>query len=124
MDNTDNCPPLDSEVADSIRFGLGVLTQHIHNTAIDKGWWDDEIKEGKPRNDAECIALMHSELSEALEALRGANKNGTMAQLPSDHIPDYLLVEEEYADVIIRILDHAYRRGWNVGGALIAKVNY
>ena len=31
-----------------------------HSTAKLKGWWDDE------RNDGELLALMHSELSEAL----------------------------------------------------------
>lgn len=36
----------------------------VHETAVSLGWWDDE------RNSGELIALMHSELSEALEALR------------------------------------------------------
>ena len=36
----------------------------IHQTAVDKGFWDD------PRNMGEMIALMHSELSEALESHR------------------------------------------------------
>ena len=36
----------------------------VHQNAKAKGWWDDE------RNDGEAIALMHSELSEALEVLR------------------------------------------------------
>ena len=35
-----------------------------HKTAKEKGWWDSE------RNEGEIIALMHSELSEALEAMR------------------------------------------------------
>ncbi len=37
--------------------------KEVHDTAREKGWWDKE------RNDGEMIALMHSELSEALEAL-------------------------------------------------------
>jgi hypothetical protein len=40
------------------------IAKAIHSTAKEKGWWDAE------RNDGEIIALMHSELSEALEALR------------------------------------------------------
>jgi hypothetical protein len=32
--------------------------------AIEKGWWEGE------RNEGELIALMHSELSEGLEAIR------------------------------------------------------
>jgi len=45
-----------------------VLQFHVHRTAVNKGWWDSE------RNEGEAIALMHSELSEALEALRHGNK--------------------------------------------------
>jgi NTP pyrophosphatase (non-canonical NTP hydrolase) len=109
------------------------IASRIHATAVDKGWWNEELHEGRPRNDAECIALMHSELSEALEALRSgsqirnANAFGESSPLlgkRSEHIPDFLAIEEEYADVIIRILDHAHMRGWNIGGALAAKMKF
>jgi len=42
------------------------VADSVHQIARRKGWWDAE------RNDGEIIALMHSELSEALEALRQA----------------------------------------------------
>jgi len=38
------------------------LAKEVNDTAKAKGWWDGE------RNEAEIICLMHSELSEALEA--------------------------------------------------------
>ena len=79
--------------------------------AIEKGWWESD------RNEAELIALMHSELSEALEGLRHGNP-------PSDHIPEFSAVEEEFADVIIRIMDHAAAMGYRVGEALEAKIAY
>jgi hypothetical protein len=117
----------------AIPNGLNIAAKRIHKTAIEKGWWEDELENGQTRNDAECIALMHSELSEALDALRSGEqvrKNGALSKegiligKRSEHIPDFLAIEEEYADTIIRILDHAERRGWNVADAVVAKMKY
>lgn len=80
----------------------------VHATARDKGWWDRE------RNDGELIALIHSELSDGLEGLRHGNP-------PDDKVPEFSAIEAEYADVIIRIMDHAHARGWRVGAAVVAK---
>jgi NTP pyrophosphatase (non-canonical NTP hydrolase) len=87
-----------------------VMASKIWKTAVEKGWWENQ------RNDGEAIALMHSELSEALEGLRN-NAN-------SDKIPGFLAVEEELADVIIRIMDYSYGKRLNVAGALVAKAEY
>ena len=83
----------------------------VHSIACKKGWWEGE------RNDGELIALMHSEISEALEALRHGNPR-------SEHIPQFSGVEEEMADLIIRVLDAAAARGWRVGEALVAKIQF
>jgi NTP pyrophosphatase (non-canonical NTP hydrolase) len=91
--------------------GFEVVQTQVFVNARDKGWWRDE------RNDGEAIALMHSELSEALEGLRAGNPS-------SDKIPDFTQVEEELADCIIRIMDMASGRGWRVAPALIAKLAY
>lgn len=87
------------------------LQSEVHKNAIAKGWWEED------RSDGELIALIHSELSEALEWLR--NGDGQ-----SNHIPEFKGVEEEYADVIIRIMDLAEKRGLNIADAIIAKMQY
>ena len=87
------------------------LQAAIHQNAVDHGWWDGD------QNDAEKIALMHSELSEALEALRDGDGM-------SEKIPAYSCVEEELADCVIRILDYAGRHKMDIAGAILAKHEY
>lgn len=80
-----------------------------HANARAKGWHDT------PREDGTMIALMHSELSEALEAMRRGNP-------ASKKIPAFSHVEEELADVVIRIMDFAGLHGLDIGGAIEAKM--
>ena len=87
------------------------VAQEVNHIAIEKGWWEGE------RNEGELIALMHSELSEALEAIRNGNP-------PDDKLSEFTGVEAELADVIIRIMDMAAAKGYRVGEAVIAKINY
>lgn len=75
------------------------IVYKAHNTARDKGWWDNH------RSDAECIALIHSELSEALEVWRSKDPRDFYYEVQEDGTrkPEGWLVE--LADVVIRVAD-------------------
>ena len=69
-------------------YGLDVFSATIHEAAAEKGFWDGEITYDKIGNK---LALVHSEVTEVLEAIR--KDKGSEE------------VVEEMADVIIRLLD-------------------
>ena len=87
------------------------LQTKIHATAIDKGWWDENREHGT------LLALIHAEVSEALEAIRNHEP-------PSEKIKGFTQLEEELADIVIRVMDYAESRGIPLWEAILAKVEY
>ena len=98
---------MNRELADQI----DVLAKEINQANIEKGFWDE------PRTFAHCAMLMVSELSEAVEADRKGKRVDTDAQSAYDlcqkdkfyayAYDNYIkgTIEEELADVVIRLLD-------------------
>lgn len=102
-----------------ISDGLNLLSKEVFAACVDAGWYTDrETGESiiETRNTPEQIALMHSELSEALEGIRKDKMD--------DHLPHRKSVEVELADCVIRIADLCGRLGLDLGGAVIEKMAY
>lgn len=88
------------------------LVDRAHSNAIDKGFWDEwelSLMDDSLYNNviATRLALIHSEVSEALEALR---------------VGDMENFAEELADVVIRVADLAGGLGIDLEGEIKKKM--
>ena len=91
-------------------MNLADLQREAHAIAKDHGWWDEE------RTFGDLIALVHSELSEALEAYREhPNSVGPIYWHNVGTKRPPFGVAIELADVVIRVADMAERYGVDGG---------
>ena len=95
-------------------LAYNAMAKLIHENAKDKGWWEGGIE---ARNFGEMMMLATSEIAEAFEAWREGNP-------PSVKIPDFTHVEEEIADVFIRLMDTSAALKMVSPSAIIAKHEY
>lgn len=108
---------------------INELSKKIHQNAIDKGFFDTE------KNIGEMLCLIHSEVSEALEADRkdiystgnifevnGWTSDGEFKESFKENVKDTF--EDELADIMIRVMDLAAFKGVNLEEHIKAKMRF
>lgn len=105
----------DSELEEAAMM-MQRLQRRCHEISVAHGFWEVEqdvrIK----------LMLIHSEVSEAFEALR--RQRSSDSEPMSDHIPTMPAFNEELADIQIRLWDLAEAEGIDLGRTALEKMHY
>lgn len=102
-------------------MAVEMLVDRCHGASLRAGWWWEN---GKPLLDSESVhyivatklALIHSEISEAMEGYR--------TNAADSHLPNYTSITVELADALIRIFDLAGALQLPIGRAFVEKLTY
>ncbi len=98
------------------------LIEQSYKTSVEKGWWHDDNGIIVNRNIGELLALIHSEVSEALEDWRNGKPINVMTLRAKDGKPEGF--PSEMADIFIRVADMCGHFKINLESALEEKLAY
>lgn len=109
----DSSKPIQGQIGEAMlrtQFlrGMKFMQEETYELSKSKGFYDGE------NPDERQLLLVHSEISEAVEALREGNP-------PSDKNSKFTSEEMELADAVIRLLNYAQHKGYHLGEAIVAK---
>ncbi len=107
----------------SITHAFRLMSDEVRRNNIEKGWLDESGQ--SDRTFGEDIALLHSELSEALDAFRQWGlADVTLWPRRGEQLPKPEGVGSELADVLIRLVDLAESRGINLAAEYHRKMAF
>ena len=110
---------LNSQTAKIYIHDINELIQLCHSTAVNKGWHPDP----NTPSFGEQNALIHPEVSEALQAYRDNGFDIWRETIHNEGIKSHG-VPYELADILIRVFDTAGKHNIDLGAALIEKMRY
>ena len=101
--NREKMKELEARIYDleATNINIDFLADEVHNVSKSKGFYDN------PRSIVESLALIHSEVSEAVEAIRNDDETN---------------FREELADIIIRTLDLSAYTKIDIGHEILKKI--
>lgn len=100
------------------------LANEIHENAVVKGFYPENVKASDPIWISSRLMLVVSELAEGLEMIRSPrayNYRGGLTKDAISYIPKSGGLGEELADAVIRIFDLAESLEIDIEGAIVGK---